>query len=150
MPTKTKTPALPTGDALTAFVVHVRDNDLLLKARPLDEAPEGAGSWRYLIADLLGVRDEDGKIPNGAVTPAMVATVKAADAAAREAAKDAKAAAPAKPATKRRTTRAKAATVAKAAAPAPAPDALADVMAKLDTLAEVVGTMAAVVFDTDA
>jgi len=149
MPTKTKTPALPTGDALTAFVVHVRENDLLLKARPLHEAPEGAGSWRYLIADLLGVRDEDGKIPNGAVTPAMVATVKAADAAAREAAKDAKAAAPAKKAPAKKAPAKKApATVAKAAAPAP--DALADVMAKIDALTEVVGTMASVVFDVEA
>lgn len=81
---------LPKASEITKFVKHVRANDLLLRGRDLDEAPEGAGSWRYLIAAWLEVKP-------GEVTAAMVATVKDADAKAREAAKAAKAkAAPAK------------------------------------------------------
>ena len=81
---------LPKATEVTKFVKHVRANDLLLRRRPLDEAPEGAGSWRYLIAAWMEVKP-------GEVTSAMVATVKAADLKAREAASAAKAkAAPAK------------------------------------------------------
>lgn len=144
MPRKTNTtkPAdtdafsFPEGFDVAAFVIHVRENDLLLRGRDMAEAPEGAGSWKYLLADALAVEPK-------AVTAPMVAAVKMADTLARNVGKP-------KPATKRRTTRAKAATVAKAAAPAPAPDALADVMAKIDALTEVVGTMASVVFDVEA
>jgi hypothetical protein len=81
---------LPKASEITKFVKHVRANDLLLKARALADAPEGAGSWRYLIAAWIEVEPRE-------VTAAMVATVKDADAKAREAAKAAKAkAAPAK------------------------------------------------------
>jgi hypothetical protein len=81
---------LPKASEITKFVKHVRANDLLLRRRPLDEAPEGAGSWRYLIAAWLEVAPRE-------VTGAMVATVKDADLKAREAANAAKAkAAPAK------------------------------------------------------
>lgn len=75
---------LPKATEVTKFVKHVRANDLLLRGRDLDEAPEGAGSWRYLIAAWMEVKP-------GEVTAAMVATVKDADAKAREAAKAAKA-----------------------------------------------------------
>ena len=81
---------LPKATEVVKFVKHVRANDLLLRGRDLDQAPEGAGSWRYLVAAWLEVKP-------GEVTAAMVATVKDADAKAREAAKAARAkAAPAK------------------------------------------------------
>ena len=84
---------LPKATEVTKFVKHVRANDLLLRGRDMDEAPEGAGSWRYLVAAWLEVAPKD-------VTAAMVATVKDADTKARDAAKAAKAkaakAAPAK------------------------------------------------------
>lgn len=85
MPAKTN---IPTGKALTDFVKHVREADLLLRGRDMDDAPEGAGSWRYLIAGWLEIEPK-------AVTPAMVATVKDADAKARQVGKP-KAKAPAK------------------------------------------------------
>jgi len=75
---------LPKASEITKFVKHVRANDLLLKGRDLGEAPEGAGSWRYLVAAWLEVEPRE-------VTAAMVATVKESDAKAREAAKAAKA-----------------------------------------------------------
>ena len=78
---------LPKASEVTKFVKHVRANDLLLRGRDLGEAPEGAGSWRYLIAAWLEVEPRE-------VTAAMVTTVKDADAKAREAAKAAKAKAP--------------------------------------------------------
>jgi hypothetical protein len=84
---------LPKATEVTKFVKHVRANDLLLRGRDMDEAPEGAGSWRYLIAAWLEVAPKD-------VTAAIVATVKDSDTKARDAAKAAKAkatkAAPAK------------------------------------------------------
>ena len=81
---------LPKASEVTKFVKHVRANDLLLRGRDMADAPEGAGSWRYLVAAWLEVEPRE-------VTAAMVATVKDADAKAREAAKAAKAkAAPAK------------------------------------------------------
>lgn len=115
---------LPKASEITKFVKHVRANDLLLRGRDLDEAPEGAGSWRYLIAAWLEVKP-------GEVTAAMVATVKDADAKARDAAKATKAkgekAAPAKAP----------AAVAKAAAPAP--DDLASVKADVAALTSAIG-----------
>lgn len=75
---------LPKASEITKFVKHVRANDLLLRGRDLGEAPEGAGSWRYLIAAWLEVEPRE-------VTAAMVTSVKDADAKAREAAKAAKA-----------------------------------------------------------
>lgn len=115
---------LPKASEITKFVKHVRANDLLLRGRDLDEAPEGAGSWRYLIAAWLEVKP-------GEVTAAMVATVKDADAKARDAAKATRAkgekAAPAKAP----------AAVAKAAAPAP--DDLASVKADVAALTSAIG-----------
>lgn len=78
---------LPKASEVTKFVKHVRANDLLLRGRDLADAPEGAGSWRYLIAAWIEVEPRE-------VTAAMVATVKDADTKAREAAKAAKAKAP--------------------------------------------------------
>lgn len=78
---------LPKASEIAKFVKHVRANDLLLRGRDMADAPEGAGSWRYLVAAWLEVEPRE-------VTAAMVATVKDADAKAREAAKAAKAKAP--------------------------------------------------------
>jgi hypothetical protein len=82
---------LPKATEVTKFVKYVRANDLLLKGRPLDDPslPEGAGSWRYLVAAWLEVPAKD-------VTAAMVTTVKAADSKARETAAKANKAAKAK------------------------------------------------------
>lgn len=112
---------------MTAFVKYVRDNDLLLRGRDLDQAPEGAGSWRYLIAAWMGVEPRE-------VTAQMVAEVKASDTKAREAAKAAKA--KASPAKAAKAAKAPAA-VAKAAAPAA--DDLASVKADVAALTSAIG-----------
>lgn len=90
-----------TDAEMLALAKHVRENDLLLAGRDPSDAPEGAGGWRYLLADAMGVARED--VSHVTVPTDEVKRLREIDRTARVGAKPAKA--PAKRSTRRRTTR---------------------------------------------
>jgi hypothetical protein len=47
-----------TDKQMLTLAQNVRANDLLLAGRDPEDAPAGAGGWRYLLADAMGVPRE--------------------------------------------------------------------------------------------
>lgn len=100
-----------TDKQMLALAQRVRANDLLLAGRDPEDAPAGAGGWRYLLADAMGVARED--VTHVTVPTSEVNRLREIDKAARkDASAKAKADAPAPAKPKRaRKTPAKAQTV---------------------------------------
>lgn len=84
-----------TDAQMLTLAQNVRANDLLLAGRDREDAPEGAGGWRYLLADAMGVART--KANHATVPTSEVNRLREIDKAARKAA-SAKAPAKAKPA----------------------------------------------------
>lgn len=84
-----------TDAQMLTLAQNVRANDLLLAGRDREDAPEGAGGWRYLLADAMGVART--KANHTTVPTSEVNRLREIDKAARKAA-SAKAPAKAKPA----------------------------------------------------
>ena len=102
-----------TDAQMLTLAQHVRANDLLLAGRDREDAPEGAGGWRYLLADEMGVPRT--KADHTTVPTAEVNRLREIDKDARKAA-SAKAPAKAKPA-KAKPAQAKAAQTVEIAVP---------------------------------
>lgn len=74
-----------TDAQMLTLAQHVRANDLLLAGRDPEDAPEGAGGWRYLLADAMGVARED--VTHVTVPTKEVNRLREIDKAARTSAK---------------------------------------------------------------
>jgi hypothetical protein len=93
-----------TDKQMLTLAQNVRANDLLLAGRDASDAPEGAGGWRYLLADAMGVPRE--QVTHVTVPTSEVNRLREIDKASRKDASakaKADAPAPAKPKRARKT-----------------------------------------------